>query len=50
MHDIFNAMYEGEKCWFYWIIHIHTKDRGELLRIVACLINDVHETANPVIE
>ena len=50
VHDIFYAMSDGNKCRFCWGIHITTQSHGELLKIIACLDSDVHESTNPVIE
>ena len=50
VHEIFNAMFEGNKIRFCWGIHISDYIHGKVLNIIAYLDSAVHEVTNPVIE
>ena len=50
VHDIFHAMFEIKERRFCWGVHIATDAHGDILKNVASLDSDVHESTNPVIE
>ena len=50
VHEIFHAMFESKKICLCWCVHVFTEAHGDILKIIACLDGDVHESTNLVME
>ena len=50
VHEIQYAMFEINKGRFCWCIHVATEVHSEILKIIASLDSDLHESINLLIE
>ena len=48
--NIFHAMFYTKEIRFFWGVPVATEAHDEILKVVASLDSDVHESTNPVIE
>ena len=50
VHEIFHAMFEIKESSFCWVVLVYNDRHCEILKIIASLNSDVHESANSVVE
>ena len=50
VNEIYHAIFERNKRRLCWCIHIATESHFDILKIIASLDSDVHESTKPIIE
>ena len=49
VHAVFHAMFEIKKSRFCWCINIATEAHYDILKVIASLNSDLHDSTNSVI-